>query len=210
MYTNYNKYSSRTHKLDRIKELARQISELELEDFLLVQSAVLSRTDAQCTQTPLNLNSTSSLGTLAPFMERLLQPALVSTKEAAESGDSVTSIPKEREHCAPIEDVPVGAGYAHTRQKAVMNLEAQNSTLAIATVSGVTSLQNNKTDRELELTESTMLCQRQHCNYNPTSQRYCNIEKRKRVGRSNVQNGFNHWEVANFLWKGTHLAGVWQ
>ncbi|KAL5477251.1 hypothetical protein EMCRGX_G024020 [Ephydatia muelleri] len=172
-------------KLDRIKELARQISELELEDFVLVQSAVSARTNVEWSS---DLISTLTL----PFLERPLHPVSCSMKETTEPSGSATFVVKRSEPCIPVEDVGAVSVGSHCEQMSTMNLVAHNSNSFVSGEGVANSTSNNLPEK--------IKCSQIHCasiSQNAQSRRGENSRSVK-----NSEKAFNHREVVNFLWKG--------
>lgn len=181
-------YPCLTHQLDRIKELARQISELELEDFVLVQSAVSARTNVEWSS---DLISTLTL----PFLERPLHPVSCSMKETTEPSGSATFVVKRSEPCIPVEDVGAVSVGSHCEQMSTMNLVAHNSNSFVSGEGVANSTSNNLPEK--------IKCSQIHCasiSQNAQSRRGENSRSVK-----NSEKAFNHREVVNFLWKGTTL-----
>lgn len=170
------------HQLDRIKEIARQISELELEDFVLVQSAVSERTSVEWSS-----DLISTLTSRPPFLERPSHLVSCSAKVAAEP--SVTFVVKSSEPCIPVE----GVRKLSSEQMLTMNLVAHNSN-SFTSGLGITNSTTNNLPEKIK-------CSQRHSGGISRNSQSRSGEKSRPV--KNLGKAFNHREVVNFLWKGT-------
>lgn len=168
-------------KLDRIKELARQISELEVENFILIQSTVATRTSA-------------SLPSDTQPLPALLRSLYAESVSMAASVGPTSTVASNSEPRAPIEGalrVPVGAT---TEPLSAMNSMVHNSNSLEAAATGGQS--DTKSDDTRESVKSN-LTQRRDFKQNSRS-----LSPEKLTSFNRPTKPFNHLEVVRFLWKG--------